>query len=154
MKKLVFALGLISMLPFQAFADGPLDSFAGTYTLLQGTQGMNASGDLVCPSPLIFRVSLGALDSNMPQLPQLQVATLQAGNTKYTGSLSSDGSTFNYKNVEKTSCAFLGLFCSTSTEEGTLAFNNAELTLMHSESTSEDGILSSGNCIYTKQAAE
>jgi hypothetical protein len=149
MKKLMILLGLISMLPSLAFA-GPLDSFAGSYILQQGTEGMNASGDLICPNPLIFRLSLSALDSNMPQLPVLQVAKLQIENSRYTGELSNDGATFNYKNVTKISCAFFGFFCSTSTLEGSLVLAEDQLTLTHSESTSEDGVLSSGTCTYTK----
>jgi hypothetical protein len=151
MKKriVVTLIGFISMLPSLSFA-GPLDSFAGTFTLQQGTDGMNAGGDLICPTPLIFRLSLSALDSNMPQLPVLQVAKLQSDDDHYVGALSSDGETFTYKDVTKSSCAFLGFFCSTSTLQGTLVLSDDLLTLTHSESTSADGVLSSGNCSYSR----
>jgi hypothetical protein len=151
MKKLICALSLISSVSiFHSLAlAGPLDSFAGSYTLQQGTSGMNVGGDLICPSPLIFRLSLSALDSNMPQLPVLQVAKLQSDTDRYEGDLSQDGTTFTYNDVTKLGCSFLGLFCSTSTTQGSLDLNNGSLTITHTESTSSDGVLSTGTCTYT-----
>jgi hypothetical protein len=149
MNKLIAAFGLISLMSTVALA-GSLDSFVGTYVLQQGTQGTNANGDLICPSPLILTLSVGALDSNMPQLPLLQVITSDQDNVHYTGFISADGNTFSYKVVTKTSCEFFGLFCASTTTEGTLQLEQNALVLNHSESTSSQNLSSSGTCSYSK----
>jgi hypothetical protein len=149
MKKMVAAFALFLSFSTTVFA-GPLDSFVGTYILQQGTSGTNNSGDLICPTPLILTLSIGALDSNMPQLPLLQVISSEQDNVRYAGTISSDGTAFSYKEVTKGGCAFLGLFCGSSTIEGSLQLSSSGLSLNHSESSSSAGVLSAGNCTYTK----